>query len=129
MYALVSDIEAYPRFLPWCSATHVLSREGEALVASIAVDFGGIQKRFTTRNEGRANRTLAMTLLDGPFSRLDGRWQFEAIDERASKVSLQLDFEFANRLVGFAISPAFSRIANTLVDSFRQRAEEIYGKR
>jgi ribosome-associated toxin RatA of RatAB toxin-antitoxin module len=44
-------------------------------------------------------------------------------------VSLDLKFEFSNRLLAFAVGPVFSNIANGLVESFRRRAEEIYGKR
>ncbi|MEE9423258.1 MAG: SRPBCC family protein, partial [Gammaproteobacteria bacterium] len=27
MFALVDDIETYPEFLPWCTRTHVISRD------------------------------------------------------------------------------------------------------
>jgi ribosome-associated toxin RatA of RatAB toxin-antitoxin module len=66
---------------------------------------------------------------DGPFKFLQGYWRFEELDDRACKVSLDLKFEFSNRLLAFAVGPVFSNIANGLVDSFRRRAEEIYGKR
>jgi len=68
-------------------------------------------------------------LVDGPFKFLQGCWRFEGLDEKACKVTLDLQFEFANRLLALLIGPVFSSIANGLVDSFRQRAEEIYGKR
>ena len=44
-------------------------------------------------------------------------------------MSLDLKFEFSNRLLAFAVGPVFSNIANGLVDSFHRRAEQIYGRR
>ena len=44
------------------------------------------------------------------------------------KVSLELDFEFSNMLLSLAVGPIFNQIANTLVDSFVERARKIYGK-
>jgi ribosome-associated toxin RatA of RatAB toxin-antitoxin module len=72
---------------------------------------------------------MELRLVDGPFKFLQGEWRFEELDDRACKVSLDLKFEFSNRLLAFAIGPVFSNIANGLVDSFQRRAEEMYGKR
>jgi ribosome-associated toxin RatA of RatAB toxin-antitoxin module len=72
---------------------------------------------------------MTLQLVDGPFRRLHGRWHFEPLDDRACKVSLELDFEFSNRLVAMLVGPVFESIGNDLVDSFRRRAESLYGKR
>ena len=70
-----------------------------------------------------------MRLVEGPFKHLEGFWRFDSLGEQACKVSLDLEFEFSNRLVGMAMGPVFSQIANTLVDAFSKRAEQVYGKR
>ena len=38
-------------------------------------------------------------------------------------------YAFSNALLEAAISPVFDRIANTFVDSFVRRAEQVYGPR
>lgn len=129
MYALVDDIAAYPRFLPWCKSTTVLSRNEDEVRASIELARGGIQKSFTTCNRNQRNKMIEMRLVEGPFHHLEGFWRFDALDERACKVSLDMDFEFSNKWVGLAIGPVFNQIANSLVDAFCQRAVEVYGKR
>ena len=53
MYALVSDIAAYPQFLPWCGAARILSREGNELCARIDFSVRSVSKSFTTRNRLR----------------------------------------------------------------------------
>jgi ribosome-associated toxin RatA of RatAB toxin-antitoxin module len=71
-----------------------------------------------------------MRLVEGPFSRLEGFWRFDELaDGRSSKVALDLEFEFSNRLVAMAIGSVFNQIANTLVDAFVKRAKETYGAR
>jgi len=129
MYALVADIESYGKFLPWCGGARIVTRDDNGVTAAIDIAYQGVRKTFTTRNRLEPGRAMEMQLVDGPFKSLHGYWRFEELDDKACKVSLNLEFEFASRLIAFAVGPVFSNIANSLVDSFHRRAEEIYGKR
>jgi coenzyme Q-binding protein COQ10 len=129
MFDLVADIPSYPKFLPWCGGARVLSREEDAVIASIDIAYHGVHKTFTTRNLLQHGKMMEIRLLDGPFSYLQGFWRFAALDEHASRVSLDLEFEVANRLISVVLTPVFSSLANQLVDSFHHRARDIYGAR
>lgn len=129
MFRLVSDIESYPRFLPWCRGTRVLSQDIDEVRASIEFSVGSLTRSFTTRNRFQVNKIIEMRLLDGPFSRLDGCWQFDRLGEEGSKISLFMEYDFDNRMLGMVVGPVFNQIANTLVDAFQQRAVEVYGAR
>jgi len=129
MFELVADIPAYPGFLPWCGGARVLSADEDVVVAAIDIAYGGLHRSFTTRNLLQRGKMMEMRLLDGPFSHLQGFWRFNALDEQASKITFDLEFEVANRVVGMVLTPVFTNIANQLVDRFRQRAGELYGKR
>lgn len=129
MYALVDDIEAYPQFLPWCRSACILSRAEDEVRATIEMAKGGIHRSFTTCNRLQKPRMINIRLLEGPFKRLEGHWRFEPLRASASKVSLDMEFEFANPLLRVAIEPIFKQIANTLVDAFCKRAVELYGER
>ena len=129
MYALVSDIEAYPQFLPWCRSTQILSRAEDEVRATIEMVKGGVHKSFTTSNRMQKHKMIDIRLLEGPFKRLEGYWRFEPLRTTASKVSLDMEFEFSNYLVRMAIEPVFKQIANSLVDAFCKRAVDVYGKR
>jgi ribosome-associated toxin RatA of RatAB toxin-antitoxin module len=129
MFALVSDIEAYPQFLPWCSEAVILSQEGDKLSARIAFSVRGVSKSFTTRNRLRPGAEIYMKLVEGPFSQLEGRWRFEPLGNAGSKISLFMEYDFSSKMVSFAVGPVFNKIANTLVDAFQKRAAEVYGKR
>jgi ribosome-associated toxin RatA of RatAB toxin-antitoxin module len=127
MFDLVADIEQYPRFLPWCSGTRVVPEHGGGLDASVDIDFRGIRSRFTTRNLLRYPEQIRMHLVDGPFRTMEGLWQFHALRPGASKVQLSLRYEFASGLLGRAVAPVFDAIASSMIDSFAQRAEQLYG--
>ncbi len=129
MFALVDDIESYPGFLPWCKNTRLISRSRDEVTASIEISKSGVEKSFTTNNRNQPDKMIEMRLVDGPFKRLQGFWRFDALGEDGCKISLDLEFEFSNRILELVIGPVFSQIANSLVDSFHKRAMAVYGKR
>lgn len=129
MFALVDGIETYPEFLPWCRGAKVLSRTDDEVRATIELSKGGVEKAFTTCNRNQKNKMIEMRLVEGPFRQLEGFWRFDALGDDGCKVSFDLEFEFASRMLGMVVGPVFSQIANSLVDSFHKRAVEIYGKR
>lgn len=128
MYELVNDVDSYHKFLPWCGSSEVLSRDEDVVRATVEIAHGSLRKAFTTRNLLQPGKMIEMRLEEGPFKHLEGFWRFDSLGERACKVSLDLDYEFSSRLIGMALGPVFSQIANTLVDSFCKRAVDIYGK-
>jgi ribosome-associated toxin RatA of RatAB toxin-antitoxin module len=129
MYDLVADIESYPEFLPWCGGAGIVSHDEKRVVASIKIAYHKIHKTFTTRNVLQPGASMEMQLVEGPFRHLHGLWRFDALDSRSSRISLDIEFDFSNRVVALALGPVFGNIANTLVESFRQRAVAVYGER
>lgn len=129
MFALIDDIERYPEFLPWCAAARVLARSDDEVRATLALSKSGVEKSFTTRNRNQKNKMIEVSLVEGPFRHLRGFWRFDALGEHGCKVSLDMEFEFSSRVLGMVVGPVFSQVANSLVDSFRKRAVNVYGKR
>ena len=126
---LVTDVNAYPRFMPWCSGAEVLSYESNGMVARIDFTVGGVSKSFTTRNSHEPDAEVGIQLVDGPFSQLQGRWRFAPLGEEGCKISLFMEYDFSSKMVSMVVGPVFSKIANSLVDAFQKRAAEVYGKR
>ena len=132
MYALVTAVEAYPSFLPWCARAEVLDKTGDGMTARLHLHYAGLRHAFTTRNHHRPEQSVLMSLVDGPFSDLDGHWRFVAIGAAgaaACRVEFDLRYAFASRALETVLSPVFDRVANTFVDSFVARAEQVYGPR
>lgn len=128
MFELVNAIEEYPRFLPWCHNSQIISRTDKEIIASLEVNWKGIHKSFTTRNVLTPCDKIEISLVNGPMQRLDGVWSFNSLDEYACKIILDLEFEFTGHFVDRLFQPIFQHIANTLVDAFCKRAIELYGQ-
>ena len=132
MYALVTGVEAYPSFLPWCAKAEVLDHSSGGMTARLHLHFAGLRHAFTTRNQHAPEQSVLMSLVDGPFSDLQGHWRFVAIGAvgaAACRVEFDLRYAFAIRALETVLSPVFDRVANTFVDSFVARAEQVYGPR
>jgi len=126
MFALVDDIESYPDFLQWCRSATVVSRDIDLVTAQLELAKGSVHKVFTTQNRLMPGKMIEMKLVEGPFRHLEGFWKFEALREDACKISLDLDFDFSSKMVGMVVGPVFNQVANTLVDAFCKRAENLY---
>ncbi|MDH3761338.1 MAG: type II toxin-antitoxin system RatA family toxin [Gammaproteobacteria bacterium] len=127
MFDIVNQVEAYPEFLPWCGGTRLHRADETSMEASIQISVAGLDQWFKTRNSMVPGESIEITLVDGPFKQLHGQWQFTPIDRQGCKIELTLEFEFKRGLTAAVIAPAFTRIANTMVDSFCDRARELYG--
>jgi ribosome-associated toxin RatA of RatAB toxin-antitoxin module len=127
MFELVNDIESYPKFLPWCSGSRIIKRDEDLVEAELLISKGGFKKSFSTRNQLDKNEKIIVSLLDGPFSHLEGSWNFLPLREDASKISLNLEFEMSGKLSNLAFGTVFNQICNTMVSAFTQRAKELYG--
>jgi len=126
MFDLVNDIESYPKFLPWCSGSRVLKREGDYIEAELMISKGGFKKSFSTRNKIDQGGVITVSLLDGPFTHLEGVWKFMPLRDDASKISLDLEFEMSGKLASLAFGAVFNQICNTMVSSFTNRARQVY---
>jgi coenzyme Q-binding protein COQ10 len=127
MFALVNDIKSYPDFLPWCTGTHVLEDKGETLTASVSISIGKIKQTFITANTIEPDTSISMELVKGPFKRLNGHWEFHDDAKGGCLVTLDMHFEFKNKLVKHTLGIAFKKITESLVDSFIERARVTYG--
>jgi ribosome-associated toxin RatA of RatAB toxin-antitoxin module len=128
MFDLVNDFERYPEFLPGCRQARLVEHDEVHLIGEMTLGRAGVEQTITTRNDLFEPERIEMSLVKGPFKRLKGRWLFTPMGEDACKVSLEMEFEFANRLLGMAFGKLFQQIAGQLVDAFTKRANELYGR-
>lgn len=134
MYELVTDVQRYPEFLPWCDRAELLHSHDDGVTARLGLHYMGVRHAFTTRNVQRNAERVAVQLVDGPFSTLAGEWLFKPLgrtgsEQLACKIEFDLRYAFASAALETVVSPVFDRIADTFVDSFVRRAEDVYGPR
>lgn len=129
MFNLVNDVDSYPLFLPHCRSARILETGSDRVKATIELAKGALHKSFTTVNHLEPPHRIEMQLVQGPFRRLHGAWTFTHENGQGTRVALDLEFEFAGKLMALAIGPVFNHVANSLVDAFVRRAADVYGDR
>lgn len=126
MYAMVNDVESYPRFLSWCTGAEILRHADSEMRVRMEIGIAPMSFAFVTRNQLVPDRAIHLKLVDGPFSALHGGWQFE---DRGSgcEVGLRMAFEFDNPLLRRTLSPLFRDLMDRLLRDFVAEAEHRYG--
>jgi ribosome-associated toxin RatA of RatAB toxin-antitoxin module len=127
MYRLVDDVESYPQFLPWCQAVRIETIGGKRH-ATLTVGLRGIRQSFTTVNENHPDQAIDLRLVEGPFKRFQADWRFVALSAGACEIVYSMRYEFASRVIGKLLEPLFDQIADTMVDAFTRRADELHGR-
>ena len=134
MLHLVDDIESYPDFLKWCVSGKVFEDDGDEKLAGLKVKVAGMEIAFKTQNtisHKSSSNTLAHSILDmrlveGPFKSLYGHWEFVGLEQNASKITLNLNYDFKSGLFNHIVSSGFEKIAQHLVRDFIKRAGDLY---
>jgi coenzyme Q-binding protein COQ10 len=127
MYAVVSDVEKYPQFLPWVVALRVVSRRENGLIAEMAVGYGALRERYTSDVRlDPAARTIDVIEIKGPFKTLENHWRFTPKNE-GCEVEFSILFEFENRLLHSVAAQAFGKVMIKMADAFEARAQQLSG--
>lgn len=127
LFGIVDDVERYPEFLPWCSATRVYERDATTTRARIEVDYHGLKSHVTTRNAKEAPHRMTLELEEGPFERFHGEWTFQPLGAEGCRVEFALEYQAVGALAAL-LDGVFGYIAGTLVDRFVERAAELSGR-
>jgi ribosome-associated toxin RatA of RatAB toxin-antitoxin module len=122
LFALISDIERYPEFVPGCTQARIESRSAQEIIATLDVRRGALRAQFTTRNELEPDRRVSMHLVRGPFSVLEGEWLLTPIAAAGCRVDLTMRFAFSNPVSALIFEPLFAQTVGALMDAFIARA-------
>lgn len=125
VFDIIEAAEHYPLFLPWCAGATILSRDETLVSADLRLRWAGMDFELRTRNPKQRPGLMSIHLERGPFRRFEGEWRLTELGPGACKVGFVLDYEFDSGLMTRAAGPVFIRIADTLVDSFVQRAQSL----
>lgn len=125
MFALVSDVAAYPKRFAWCTGAAVVERGEGVEIARLDLKFAGLRHSFTTRNVASPPHQLRVSLVEGPLRSLEGVWDFIALGNDGCKIALALDFDYAG-FGGRALKLGFQSLATRMVDDFCREAAHAY---
>ena len=133
MFELVADTENYPKFVPLCQALRVKSRteKGEGvcvLVADMTVAYKLVHYTFTSRvTLDPAQLRIHVKYLNGPFTRMENRWEFHPANGNTCEVEFFIDYEFKSRTLSMLMGAMFETVFRRMAAAFEKRAGEVYG--
>ncbi|MCW1838786.1 type II toxin-antitoxin system RatA family toxin [Prosthecomicrobium hirschii] len=133
MFALVADVEAYPKFVPLCEALKVRGRQSRpdgssVLIADMTVSYKVFRETFTSRvTLIPAENRILVEYLDGPFRQMENRWTFTPLTEKTCEVGFFIAYEFKSRTLGALMGAVFERAFHKFAGAFESRADEVYG--
>jgi ribosome-associated toxin RatA of RatAB toxin-antitoxin module len=119
-YAVIVDVLAYPDFVPGCEQVEVLRTTPTGLIAQVAVAGRGLHESFVTENIHQPFESVVMSLREGPFEVLEGRWQLTPLGDTGCRIDLHIEF-IPKGVLARVLSGFIDRIANRVVDSFSDR--------
>ena len=107
MFDLVSNVSAYPQFLPWVSAMRVRQDSDTATLADMIVGFKGLRETFTSKVEKQRPGSIHVEYIDGPLKYLHNDWRFRP-EEGGCAVDFSVDFQFKNRMFEMLAGQVFA---------------------
>ncbi len=125
IFNLINQVDKYSDFLPWCKKSKIISDTNNVIIGVITVSKNFADWTFTTKNNYIINKKIDLRLIDGPFSHLNGCWNFSEIDKNNTLINFNLEYEFSNKIIGLTLKPVFSSIMLSILDSFISEAFKI----
>ncbi len=126
MFRVVNEVAHYPEFVPHCRAVTVTESTPTRIVAELTVGKGWVQQSFTTENTVHYPHRIDMRLVRGPFSHLEGGWQFHPTTE-GCRLQLALRIGFDRLSLQLVLKPLMEKLAEEMMNSFQERARKLYG--
>ena len=134
LFRLVGDVAAYPEFVPWITSMRTWNARHlgdgiEAVDAEAGVGFSFLKERFATRVRRDArNRQIDVSLLSGPFRKLENRWRFLDAGHGCARIEFDIEFVFKSRLLETLLRANFHHAVDKLIGCFEARARTLYGE-
>ncbi|XVN40624.1 MAG: type II toxin-antitoxin system RatA family toxin [Rickettsia endosymbiont of Argas persicus] len=128
LFNLVWDIKSYPRFLPWCTASRIISENNEETIAELVIQLKGFSESYRSKviKEVTEDGTyyIHTTAISGPFKYLKSSWQFISC-ELGTKLKFSIDFEMKSLILEKLIGSYFIKATEKMILAFEKRAEDI----
>jgi coenzyme Q-binding protein COQ10 len=133
MFDLVADVEHYPEFVPLCRSLSVRRRtkdgEGRDVVtADMTVAYKLISETFISRvTLDREKLEVLVEYIEGPFQKMNNRWNFRPAGDHACDVEFFIAYEFRSRTLGLLMGAMFDAAFRRFSAAFERRADQVYG--
>jgi coenzyme Q-binding protein COQ10 len=135
LYEIVSDIESYPLFVPWCRAARITEKvQEDAILAELLIGAAGFSMSYVSRvtftpphSDQSHCAEVSAALISGPFKYLYTSWQLTETEGK-TKVVFAIDFAFKSVTLSAIVGTMLLQAFDEITAAFKKRAEELYSK-
>ncbi|XP_023935038.1 coenzyme Q-binding protein COQ10 homolog B, mitochondrial [Bicyclus anynana] len=131
MYNVVSDVENYHKFVPWCKKSIVLTKTPSNLKADLIVGFPPINESYTSNVTLIKPHLVKAECTDGKlFHYMLTLWRFSSglkREHQSCVVDFQISFEFRSAFHSNLSNLFFDQVARQMEGAFVQEAGRRYG--
>lgn len=126
LFALVSDVESYPTFMPGCLNARIVEKKERVWRVENVFGFGPLQSRFISIAELDPPRRLDISSCDGPWRDFHMSWQLQP-SGTGCRVSCTSCSEFRSPLMAALAKFSESDIEERIIAAFEARARVLFG--
>lgn len=126
---IVSDIERYPEFLPWCHAVEIVDRVNDQVIAKVTLGNDIFTESYRCSVKTERPFRIDVRYVEGPFKHLNTHWRFIECGTDGCKVDFFIDFEFQSSLFQMFFQKVFSSVVKSIMSAFIERAHKLYTER
>lgn len=130
IYQLISRVDLYHEFIPYCTSSFVKERDSitnEPSIAGLRVGFQNFDEEFTCNLAcNKPEIVVAKSITHSLFYFLETEWKIVANDKDNCVAVLNLSYEFKSKLYNHVSSLFAKKVASLMTDAFEKRALEVY---
>jgi coenzyme Q-binding protein COQ10 len=122
-FAVASDIESYPEFLPGVIEARIVAKRGDRWVVDQCFGLGPLRSRFRTFATPEPPNALTIVSHEGPWREFRLHWRFRPAGPDAL-AECEYDATFRSPLLGALAGAAIDAAEATVMGAFERRARE-----